>query len=686
MLKYLLSDSTKQTLSNMIKLCFDANYPYIYNKSQVNYIFNYIKDLGAELIFLEKDYIDRDYLEDYSRYYVKSAGDYGNKTSRLHFFSKKIDHKKFDKYLHDGISDEFIEEWKKSYLGFIVIKPLQKTFIGRSCLKPYNSFDNKNKIKKCLVRMYSVNLLGVKLSIEGVAFQEQDTIVSACATTSIWSALHALKWLKIEDISSCSEITCNAINHIPNSKNLFPKNQLTNKQILRAIDIEGLKHHDIKIDEMDYNSFHEVVKIYIDSGLPLLLGLKVYQCENDSEKGELYLGDHAVTVLGYRDSVDDGNKQCIYIHDNRLGPYVRATYKVDNSDPKNWSLIIQKKSDSGSWLPPHERMLPDILIGITKQKVRLSHEMAFDTMNVLCSQFNKILHQEIRERSTNTSFSSLPKASFSLKLKDISEIKSELIDFRFSDASYQNEDLDLKTLRRDFLIKSYSKHHWVASLNYDNVNCLDILFDATDIPQGNGIAGIIYKDIINANIFISFFESMGENKELYYSFLENSRYTFAGSFFSYIRPKPDNLYSYLDEKYGELRAPGYLKNDEFHGGEIYDNKTAKKYYGRTTVKLKSWIKTLIDNDDKSTVLWAICEDGALLLGKEIGNNGHPTLTGFKSARIAGEILKINGKYYINSKSGRYSTDYRLKDSYLKNAIDKFNEVFSDGRLVSPLYQ
>jgi len=67
----------------------------------------------------------------------------------------------------------------------------------------------------------------------------------------------------------------------------------------------------------------------------------------------------------------------------------------------------------------------------------------------------------------------------------------------------------------------------------------------------------------------------------------------------------------------------------------------------------------------------------LLIGKEIGESGHPTLTGFKPARIAGEIRLVNDVLSINSKSGRYSRDYKNTTFLLRNAVDKFNSIFQE---------
>lgn len=88
-----------------------------------------------------------------------------------------------------------------------------------------------------------MNLFGIKLHVESIAFQEQDKVVAACATTAIWTALHALPGSDVKHVPSCSEITINALNFVEGSNNGFPNKELTNKQIQRSLDVEGLRYH-----------------------------------------------------------------------------------------------------------------------------------------------------------------------------------------------------------------------------------------------------------------------------------------------------------------------------------------------------------------------------------------------------------------------------------------------------------
>jgi YD repeat-containing protein len=79
-------------------------------------------NLGVELI-VERNYIDRDFLEDFASFYVKCFDDYSRKCTRLHFFASVFSETDFNQLLEDGrgIGEADLAQ---SYLGFLVIKPL----------------------------------------------------------------------------------------------------------------------------------------------------------------------------------------------------------------------------------------------------------------------------------------------------------------------------------------------------------------------------------------------------------------------------------------------------------------------------------------------------------------------------------------------------------------------------------
>jgi hypothetical protein len=683
MIPYLVSEFAKSTLTNLVKESFGSDFPDIFRKEQIEYIYRYLNDLKAKTILLEFNYIDRDYLEDYSRYYVKRFSSSGSKCARLHFFSNVIDHRTIERALSQPTNSDLHLSLAESYLGFMVVKPLPKTFIGRTCLRTYPDINNGCS-KKVLSRLYEVDLFGIKLSVESIAFQEQDKVVAACATTAIWSSLHATKSRPVRNIPACSEITIGAINHVDGSSNSFPSKELSNKQILRALDLESLRNHHQPMDDISQDDFLKIVRYHIDSDVPLILGANVYTIK---ENGELEIrAGHAVSVLGYKLSTDPA----LYIHDDRLGPYARATFtNLQKSDlllkrNNSWGLVLQEKDDSGAWRSAHEVLVPSSLIIPTHKKVRLPYSFAETTSDFIVKEYERWLCELAKEGRDTQSI--VGKVKYKIRLSEISALRQEIINYDFgASGNPSSTDIDLLNKAKvKFLTKSYARFHWVADFYFGSDEAFQILFDATDIPQGDAVAGIFLKSIENSNAILQIFKKYAESRDqievpqtenFYVSFLKNLQGIETGYF------------DYLDSTYGELRAPLYLKGNETAGGIIAHNTSKNIYRLECGNTLENEFPEVNVDDPDSFMIWAVAYDGALLIGKEVNGVGHPGLTGFKPARIAGELHKRSDKWIINSKSGRYSKDYANSNDLLGNAVAKFNSVFykSRGQIVAEYF-
>lgn len=90
-----------------------------------------------------------------------------------------------------------------------MILPIPGAHFGKVCLATYPAEESKVRCFPVLKKYYA-HLLGLSLCVESVAFQEQDNVVSACATSALWSAFHAIKSVNSEDVHSPFRITQNA--------------------------------------------------------------------------------------------------------------------------------------------------------------------------------------------------------------------------------------------------------------------------------------------------------------------------------------------------------------------------------------------------------------------------------------------------------------------------------------------
>ena len=126
------------TLANLINIFVEASKASkeaIKKKFIFFYFRNYFKSLNAQTIIVENYYIDHDFLEDFAGYYVKCFKPYDRTCTRLHFFDIKFNKNDFNNLLEGNISSIDEKILNTAYLGFIVVKPLPQTIIGRTCLK-----------------------------------------------------------------------------------------------------------------------------------------------------------------------------------------------------------------------------------------------------------------------------------------------------------------------------------------------------------------------------------------------------------------------------------------------------------------------------------------------------------------------------------------------------------------------
>lgn len=717
MTPYLISNFQKATLTAQIRECFGYEFSDIFKKPQVEYIFNYLSALGAVSVLLEPKYIDRDFLEDYSRYYVKRFGNDGYVCGRLHFFRCGVDHKALDKLLLSGDHDDLtLAQLQENYLGFVVIKPLTKTFVGKTCLR---IGDDLGERKKKISKRYDVSLFGLQLSIDSIAFQEQDKVVSACATTAIWTALHALPWRDVRGIPSCSEITTAAINFVDGSSNGFPNTQLSNKQIQRSLDVEGLRYHTTTLTSttqdisasMTQEWFKTYVASHIDSGLPIIVTGTVYgiapvatdavvagQCDGESPgsaspspTAEMKLEEkagHAITVLGYDVHSADA---AVYVHDDRLGPFARAKLMaLDSATAQRlkigWGLAFCKKSEGGVWADPHEILIPDLSLIAAEKKARLPYAFAHGTAELIRKladdwlEFLPAVTMTIAPGPLNFSIrlSSIAKVRESARAHEIGYAEGEAIAI-----SGQTSIADAVSIERwnedklRFLTTPLARLQWELDFKLGAKPLFKVLVDATDIPLGNAVSALFLQDLLWSGIVL---EAFKEQRQIE-SRVGVPEQQFFNSFLKALKRRDDDYESHLNAKYGALRAPTRLEDSEVGEDGAGKNPTARNFFDPPVERLSAYFSNVVAEPADRNLIWAIGRDGSLFVAEDLKSPklGHPSMTGLQAARIAGEMWWDvgSGSWGVNWESGRYSRDYATPDDFLTSAIRKIASFFRE---------
>ncbi len=297
--------------------------------TQIEYLSEFLEDLGAKSLVVEERYIDRHFIEEYALYYARCLGNPRNYCHRIHAFSSDID----DSTLHRSVERCVRGERKRveaalnrSYLGFIVVRPIPSVPVGRTILKPLQNVLARHV--RTTTR-YKVHLLGLELRVDGLAFQQQDQAVAACATTAVWSALQRLCRNEGARPPTPSAITEAAAKHLLPFGRPIPSPGLNLEQISEALRSFEFAPH-IFQSKGNFLVFKMCLHVYLRSGIPVILG--IFPLDEGRE-------GHAVAAVGYREdrrvsgrvphdsytfSVENLRYSKIYIHDDRVGPYARA--------------------------------------------------------------------------------------------------------------------------------------------------------------------------------------------------------------------------------------------------------------------------------------------------------------------------------------------------------------------------
>lgn len=397
--------------------------------NQASYLIQYLQNLEAKTCILEEEYVDKDYMIDFQKFYARSFEKIGKFTKRIHFFNEKFDEKDFQKALESN-DKEVINTLERSYLGFTVVKPLRDAngnkLIGRTLLKTYpEEVDDEMRI--FIKKKYTASLFGIPLEIESLPFQAQDQGVSACATIALWSALHPLSDIFEIKRDSPAEITEIATSVPSSSLRKFPSSGLTSEQMINYIQSLGLDTEVIR--QMDERIISIAIKAYINANFPLIAGLRL------EKNGKVY--KHAAIISGYRCD-KRGNIKELYVHDDQIGPYSRV--KPSNNGFKHWD---NKWKDYGCNFIEVEKLLIPIY-----SKVRLTFSRIYkfvkmekrdlDTSNLYLYSVRKykefLLGKSVMDKLEKLTMS-LPRFLWILRFFEDSSIDSPLLDIVFDGTS-----------------------------------------------------------------------------------------------------------------------------------------------------------------------------------------------------------------------------------------------------------
>jgi hypothetical protein len=441
------------------------------------YFEEYFNALNAQTIVIEDDYVDRDFLEDFAGYYVRCFQNYTHRCIRLHFFAIPFNSQDFEELLALTGSCLELQTLQQAYLGFIVVKPLLQTVIGRTCLKTYPSENGRRHFP--ITRDYEASLFGLALKVKTLAFQEQDSVVAACATSALWSIFQGTGMLFHHPLPSPLEITKTAAPDPPSVSRILPNHGLTLAQMTRAVHSIGLEPQLVNVSEsaiLKSTSF-----AYLRGKIPILMNFLLVDMSSSLPE---VIAMHAVAVTGYSIGhtkavpyksseflLKASRIDKIYVHDDQVGPFARMVCDGIKISIAMNGINIDRDTLSTSWKGRngsigYVRAVPDVFLIPLYHKIRIPFGVIHDILLHFDSLINALRN--------NNAIPLIGPLEWDIHLTTVNDLKQDISSLEDFVGDY----------RKEVLLESLPRFMWRATACFEDKRILDLLFDATDIEHG----------------------------------------------------------------------------------------------------------------------------------------------------------------------------------------------------------
>lgn len=348
-------------------------------------------DCSEITMLVEENYIDKQYRDSYYDYFSQKYSTYKRNCIRLSFFEGYIDLENFFDYSFD---------LDKVIIGTVVLRPLKTGNIGNTLISP-DKWKAKGYFRKCA---FKIMVFGRKIYFEAFPFSSQDGETMTCAENALYNLIryYSRKYPEYREMMP-SEIL----------------HDLEKEHYERVLPSEGMRDENIAKILSNYNfypklyayqfhpEFDKILYAYIESGLPLLLGVPghvvtcIGHCFKIERTDKEYLkqlvstytvGDEQLHYLPTSDIYD----KYIVMDDNKA-PYQMLSvdelvdeYKdgrQDDSDTEKQNALDKAKQDDVSIIVPlYRRIFLDAEKAMIIFKKSFLEEPIF--ISVICNEYN----------------------------------------------------------------------------------------------------------------------------------------------------------------------------------------------------------------------------------------------------------------------------------------------------------
>lgn len=441
-------------------------------------------------VVLEPYYVDRVYRDSYYFYYSGKHFSYNRFCKRICIFDGEFEGNFYD------YESEFLS---KKFIGSIVIRPIPNHSIGRTLLNPRYILDDKS----CRNRLanYVITLYGKMLTVDSFPYSMQDGETTSCAETTI---------LNLLDYYSCSypeysyllPSQINAMAEKNSYQRRMPTSGISYELISKIFCDMGFYPRLYSSQKMSKAKFKQILYYYIESGIPVALGLKInnqnrhsvicigHSADYDDIGTDLSCTYNSVTKdsLWTCDLSESVNKYCI-MDDNKIPYQLCKCYEYTGKENKRSSILkLDKFEIEYMMVPLYKRMILEAADAYDICMTILTHHKT----GIKSTSLKNIL-KDIDSDTRNK-----------LNIENIGTIDEPLLIHLFMASSKtfrQNRDKqfnsnNIKEIRDLYNITMFPKFVWVCelstvSLMKDNLIFGEIIIDATSAADSKANSSII---------------------------------------------------------------------------------------------------------------------------------------------------------------------------------------------------
>ncbi len=256
-------------------------------------IFSHLQEFT---IVTEENYVDRVYRDSYYFYYSCKYFNHSRFCRRILLF---------DGYFDKAFSDMPLQELEDRFIGSIVIRPLVNRSVGRTLLNPRYFLEKDSAYLR--ITEYDVTAYGKRMRVKAFPYSMQDGETTSCAEITILNLMDYYS-RTYQDYHFILPSQISRIAEANSYERCLPTMGLRYELLSKIFSEIGFYPRLYSSQKMKNVKFKRIMHYYIESGIPVALGIKI----NEQSK-------HSVIGIGHglinKDKLTS-RVQCVFSNDS----------------------------------------------------------------------------------------------------------------------------------------------------------------------------------------------------------------------------------------------------------------------------------------------------------------------------------------------------------------------------------